>query len=297
MHAARCLVEVQGEAPVDCRYRGRLGRGGERRAQALVVVGDRVRIEGAGSDAVVVEVLPRRNELARMASRGRGVTHVFAANVDHAVVVASVASPPLRTGFVDRCLAAARFNDIDPVIVLNKVDLVAGPARDRVEEVRDVYERAGFPCFLVSVTCGEGLDGLFDLVRDRTSSVLGQSGVGKTSLLNALIPDLDLRIGDVSTSSGKGMHTTTGSRLFRLPTGGFIVDTPGVRAFALETMEPVQIALAYPEFEPYATQCKFGACTHVHEPKCAVRDAVEAGEIVDWRYDTYVRIVRSSDET
>lgn len=294
MHAARCVVETQGLEPVTCRYRGRLGRG-SRKAQALVVVGDRVRYQPAGEEGVVVEVLPRRTELARMASKGRGVTHVFAANVDRVVVVASVVSPPLRTGFIDRCLAAAQYSNISPIVVLNKVDLLTPPARAEIDEVRDVYAGVGFPCLLVSVLRDEGLTALGARLAGQTSAVLGQSGVGKTSLLNALIPGLELRTGEISASTGKGIHTTTRSRLFRLPGGGFVVDTPGVRAFGLEVMEPVEIALAYPEFAPHVSDCRFAACTHVHEPRCAVRAAVEAGEIVRWRYETYVRIVRAQD--
>jgi len=294
VHAARCVVDAGADEPLECRYRGRLAQGA-RKTQSLLVIGDRVRVEIDGADAVVAEVLPRENELSRQASRGRGVRHVFAANLDHALVLAAVAEPPLRTGFVDRCLASARVFDIDPIIALNKVDLLDAASREDVDAVARVYREAGFPCDLVSVATGEGIAALAGRLRGRTTVLVGQSGVGKTSLLNRLLPGSERRTAQVSEATGKGMHTTTSSRLFPLEGGGFLADTPGVRAFALEAMDPLQIALAYPEFEPFVASCRFRPCTHVHEPTCAVRAAVEAGEIATWRYETYVRIVEATE--
>jgi ribosome biogenesis GTPase len=294
VHSARCVVDSGDGEAIECRYKKRLGQT-DRKAQALVVVGDRVRYEPDGAAGVVFEVLPRRNALTRRASRGRAVTQIFAANVDHAVIVAAVAEPPLRIGFIDRCLASALVYDVAPIVVLNKADLLDEESRPRVESIRDVYKAAGFPTFLVSIARHEGLASLVATLVTRTSVVIGQSGVGKTTLLNALLPGLSQRTRSVSHATGKGMHTTTGSRLFRLPGGGFVVDTPGVRAFGLEPMEAVQIALAYPEFHAHVGDCRFSACTHLHEPGCAVRAAVDAGVVAGWRYATYARIVQSLD--
>jgi len=255
-----------------------------------------VRVEIDGEEGVINEILPRDNELARAIPGRQGLRHVFAANLDRVVVVASVLDPPLRTGFIDRCLAASHLNEIPGMIVINKIDLAAGVVESDVDAIVGVYRAAGLECLRVSVAEGTGLTALTDALRDRTSLVVGQSGVGKSSLINAIEPGLDLRVASVSEASGKGRHTTTASRLIRLGIGGYVVDTPGVRSFGLEPMDSPQVLLAYPEFAPYISSCRFSACTHVHEPGCGVREALGEGAITGWRYDNYVRIIGSMDE-
>lgn len=298
VHAARCRVAgPQGEI-VDCTYRKRLGRG-RRRETNVLVVGDHVRVELDDEDVggVVEEVLPRRNSLGRKATKRTGIRHVFAANLDQVLVVVAVRQPLLRTGFVDRCLAAAHGDDIPGVVVLNKVDLLSPSDRTEIEAVAADYVAATIPCLLVSVATGEGVDLIGGRLQGRVSAVVGPSGAGKSSLINAVQPGLRLRTGDISTHSAKGTHTTTASRLLPLDGGGHVVDTPGVRAFGLEEMGPPEILLAYPEFQPFVGACKFSACSHDHEPRCAVRAAAEAGSVPLWRYENYLRILHSMGES
>jgi len=295
VHAARCRVQGPDGDAIECTYRKRLGRG-RRRETNVLVVGDHVRYARTDDGGVVEEVLPRRNALGRKATKRTNMRHVFAANLDQALVVVAVRQPLLRTGFVDRCLAAAHRDDIPGVVVLNKVDLLEPDEHAEIDAVAEVYGSAGIPCHRVSVARGIGVDAIGARLRGRVSVVVGPSGAGKSSLINAIQPGLRLRTGEVSGSSAKGIHTTTSSRLLPLDGGGHVVDTPGVRAFGLEEMDPPEILLAYPELAAHAPDCKFSACTHDHEPGCAVRAAAEAGEVPRWRYQNYVRILHSIGE-
>ncbi len=294
VHAARCKVLVEGRT-VECRIRGRLALA-RRKERTILVVGDQVRLDLAGDDSVVTEVLPRSGELSRVPGRGRAIRHVLAANVDRVIVVAAAKRPALRTGFVDRCLAAAHVSDIPGCLCINKMDLLSDDESAVIDDVAAVYDGGGIPCRTTSATTGAGIDGLRELLVDRTSVFVGQSGVGKSTLLNTINPDLRLKTGGISEATLKGRHTTSASRLLDLGDGAFVVDTPGMRSFGLDEMTPAQVLLAYPEFAPYVPSCHFSACSHVHEPECAIRDAVEAGELAEWRYDNYCRIIGSMDE-
>lgn len=295
VHAARCRVQGDDGEAVDCTYRKRLGRG-RRRETNVLVVGDHVRYALTDDGGVVEEVLPRRNALGRKATKRTNMRHVFAANLDQALIVVAVRQPLLRTGFVDRCLAAAHRDDIAGVVVLNKIDLLDEAGRAEVDAVATVYAEAGIPIHRVSVVDGIGVDAVRDRLRGQVSVVVGPSGAGKSSLINAVQPGLRLRTGEVSESSAKGIHTTTSSRLLPLDGGGHVVDTPGVRAFGLEEMDPPDILLAYPELAAYAPDCRFSACSHDHEPACAIRAAAEAGAVPGWRYENYLRILHSIGE-
>ncbi len=226
----------------------------------------------------VLAVLPRRSVLARNDPRNPRNERVLAANVDVVVIVASVKSPPLRPGLIDRYLIATQNGNMLPVVVVNKIDLLEDP--HELDELK-AYEEIGVPVILCSTRDGRGLEQLRTLLEGKICVFTGHSGVGKSSLANALLPGLELRTGAVEH---KGRHTTTASTLHELPGGTQVIDTPGIKEFGIFGVEPQDLRHFFPEFEEFATKCNFSNCTHTHEPVCAVRDANLP------RYQTYVRI-------
>jgi ribosome biogenesis GTPase len=209
------------------------------------------------------------------------------------VVVSSVQDPYLKPGLIDRYLITAERHGIQAVVCLNKIDL-AEP--DDWQEVEEAYRGAGYPVLPCSAASGQGLDALRDILRDRVSVLSGQSGVGKSSLLNALDPALDLTVGDVARQTRKGRHTTTHSRLIPLCFGGYVADTPGIKEFTLWRMEGSEVGALYPDIRVWAPKCRFSNCTHTHEPDCAVEAAVEQGEISPLRYRTYLQVMETLHE-
>jgi ribosome biogenesis GTPase len=247
-----------------------------------VVVGDRVRYLAGGTPPfTLTEIEPRRTRLVR--SRG-AEEQVLCANVDLGVVVASAAEPPFKPRLVDRVLLAVQQGELEPVLVLNKIDL-AEPVE--VERMLAQYRGLDFPRIAVSATTGEGIEALIEVLRDKTSVFSGQSGVGKSSLLNRLGPDLDLATRDVYGPAGKGRHTTSASTLYRFPFGGAVVDTPGVRSFAL--FQPTENALRtfFPEIFEAGESCRFSNCRHGGDDGCAVPAAIAAGKISPDRLDSF----------
>jgi ribosome biogenesis GTPase len=244
------------------------------------VVGDIVRVD----EHRVLAALPRRTVLARTDPHNPNNQRALAANVDVVVIVASVHSPPLRTGLIDRYLIAAQNGSMEPVVVINKTDLLQD--QTELEELR-VYEGTGVPVILCSVKERRGLDDLLARLAGKTCVFTGHSGVGKSSLVNGLSPGLQLRTGEVEY---KGKHTTTSSTLHDLPNGTRMIDTPGIREFGIFGVEPGELRHFFPEFEEHALNCNFNDCTHTHEPVCAVRDANLP------RYTTYLRIYKSLSE-
>lgn len=259
-----------------------------------VVVGDRVEItvveqRGRERSGVIEAVLPRRGCLTRTYGQR---THTVAANVDQAVIVASLDEPPPKPHLIDRCIVAAHAGQITPVICLNKCDLDPPGADGRAGALLEVYEPLGYRCVVCSATAGQGIDAFQDVLRDKASVIVGQSGVGKSSLLNAVEPGLRLRTGEVSADTQKGRHITTTARLLKLSFGGYVVDTPGLRSFQLARVAPEDLEKHFVEIAPLVAGCRFPDCAHVHETGCAVRAAVEAGQIDAARYESYVRMLR-----
>ncbi len=250
-----------------------------------VVAGDRVlfRLDENVQlkEGMILRVEPRHGTLSR-AVRGR--RQVIVSNVDQLLVVASVAEPRLKPNLIDRLLVAAEKGRVRPIICINKIDLVE-PAN--LEPLVGVYSRMGYPVLLVSAKTGFGTDRLRRLVAGRESVVAGQSGVGKSSLLNAIDTNLHLRVGAVSEENEKGRHTTTTARLLALGCGGFVVDTPGMRGFELWDVIPEEVAGYYRDLRPYVSLCRFPDCTHTHEDDCAVKDAVTDGRLDERRYESY----------
>ena len=284
-------VRHDGET-VRCRMRGRLRLQG-RRSTNPVVVGDEVACEADdGGDYVIADIAPRRNYVIRRASNLSKESHIIAANVDQALLMASLRSPETPTEFVDRFLVTCEAYKVPVTILLSKLDLQDAEA---VAEFRAVYEGAGYRVLEVSVREGRGVEEVRELLAGRTALVSGNSGVGKSTLIQAIDPSLDIRTGEISESHHKGRHTTTFSTMYPLAGGGAVIDTPGIKGFGLIDIDEAELWHYFPEMMRVAPACRFYNCTHTHEPGCAVTEAVKAGEIAWPRYESYLKI-RDEDE-
>ena len=254
-----------------------------------LAVGDDVVLERdeRNSDWVITEILERRSKLARRAPGGARGERVIAANIDQVVVVFAAANPEPHPRMLDRFLVIAEGNDLKARIIINKIDLVdIAATRERFAD----YTRAGYPLHFTSVKRGDGLEEVRDTLAGRVSVLSGPSGVGKSSLMNTLFPGLNLRVGEISESVNKGRHTTVGAMLHPLPGGGAVVDTPGLREVGMWGLDPDALDVCFPELRPYLNQCRFRDCTHAVEPGCAVRAALEAGEVSRARWESYLKL-------
>lgn len=262
-----------------------------------VAVGDVVNFE-AEADAVedislenpaaITSVEPRRNYIIRKSTNLSRQSHIIAANLDRAFIIATIDFPEIKLPFLDRILVTCEVYNVPVTIVLNKVDLYHESHKEMLEAFHEIYEGAGYPVMEVSALTGEGIETLREACRGHVSLFSGVSGVGKSSLIKALDPSLDPRVGEISDVHLQGKHTTTFYEMYSLASGGFIVDTPGLRGFGLVDLKKEEIALYFPEMLNAAQDCRFTPCTHTHEPGCAVKDAVEAGEISYERYSSYL---------
>lgn len=269
--------------------RGRLKLAG--RAVKLAV-GDHVLVEPPASQSVedaytIEQILPRRSALARRAPGAKHAERIVASNVDQVLIVFAAARPEPNERMLDRFLAIAEGSELPARIVINKMDLVDAPAtRERFA----LYARLGYPTHFTSCKRGDGLVDVAPTLPDRTSVLAGPSGVGKSSLMNALYPGLELRVADISDSVNKGRHTTVGAYIHPLPDGAYVVDTPGLREVGLWGLPASALDTCFPEFRPYLGNCRFGDCAHDTEPDCAVRDATSSGAIDAERYESYRRM-------
>ena len=280
-------------ATVRCRIRGRLRLKGVR-STTPVVVGDEVVCEAdEGGDYVIADILPRRNYVIRRASNLSKESHIIAANVDQALLMASLRSPETPTEFVDRFLVTCEAYKVPVTILLSKIDLQDAEA---VAEFRAVYEGAGYRVLEVSARKGLGVEEVRELLTGRTTLVSGNSGVGKSTLIQAIDPSLDIRTGEISESHHKGRHTTTFSTMYPLAGGGAGIDTPGIKGFGLIDIDEAELWHYFPEMMRAAPGCRFYNCTHTHEPGCAVVEAVKAGEIAWPRYESYLKILDEDEK-
>ena len=263
-----------------------------------VAVGDNVELSEPGPDGVafITAIEPRRNYIIRRASNLSKEAHIIASNIDQACLIVSLAEPATSTTFIDRFLATAEAYRIPAVIVINKTDILLGEpdGRQLLDAVSYLYSSIGYPVIECSAATGFGIDTLREVLAGKVSLLSGNSGVGKTSLINRLIPGLDLRTAAISSSHHTGMHTTTFSEMFPLPGGGAIIDTPGVKGFGTIDFEPAEVGHFFPEIFTESKNCRYGDCTHTHEPGCAVVDAVADSRIAQSRYASYISIL---DET
>lgn len=279
------VVRTAGGETHEAALRGRL----KQESGSKLAVGDDVMLasDGAGGSWAIEAILPRRSVLARRTPGGGYGERIVVANVDQVIVVFAAAQPEAHPRMIDRFLVIAEANDLGAHVVVNKVDLVdAAAARERFAD----YARAGYVVHYTSVRTGAGLPELHAALLGRTSAVSGPSGVGKSSLLNALYPGLDLRVGAVSDAVQKGRHTTVGAWLHPLPDGGFVADTPGLREVGFWGLSSAALDRCFPEFGPYLGTCRFADCTHRMEPACAVHEAVKRGDVSAARYESYLRL-------
>ena len=280
-----------GPFPAVLRGKVRLEKSG---ATNPVAVGDRVlySLEGTVADeqhpAVITEVLPRKNYVIRRSTNLSRQQHIIASNLDRALLVVTLYFPEIKLPFLDRLLVTCEVYGVQAVIVLNKMDLYRELAPEQVEDFCRIYRGAGYEVIECSALTGEGMDELRAICSQGTSLVSGESGVGKSSVIKALDPSLDPKIGRISEAHLQGKHTTSLYEMYPLSGGGFIVDTPGLRGFGLVDLEKEEIAKYFPEMLRVADNCRFIPCTHTHEPGCAVKAAVDAGLISPERYNSYL---------
>ena len=264
-----------------------------------VAVGDKVTFEAdvpeesidnitLENPAAITAVHPRKNYIIRKSTNLSRQSHIIAANLDRAFIIATIDYPEVKLPFLDRILVTCEVYNIPVTIVLNKVDLYRESHAEMLEAFHEIYEGAGYPIIEVSALTGEGVDVLREACKGHVSLFSGVSGVGKSSLIKALDPSLDPKVGEISDVHLQGKHTTTFYEMYSLASGGFIVDTPGLRGFGLVDLKKEEIALYFPEMLRVSENCRFAPCTHTHEPGCAVKEAVEAGEISYDRYSSYL---------
>ena len=281
---------------VECKIKGNFRLKGIRSTNP-VAVGDNVEIalnsEGA---AFITHIEERRNYIIRKSQNLSKQSHILAANVDQAFLIVTVNYPQTSTTFIDRFLASAEAYSVPVVLVFNKCDILSDDERHYQQSMIHLYETIGYECREVSATTGEGVDGLHALLKGKITLLSGNSGVGKSTLINKILPEANLRTAEISDAHNTGMHTTTFSEMLELPEGGYIIDTPGIKGFGTFNMEPEELTSYFPEIFHFSKGCKFSNCTHTHEPGCAVLKAIDDHYIAQSRYQSYLNMLEDKDE-
>ncbi|MDZ7715427.1 MAG: ribosome small subunit-dependent GTPase A [Balneolaceae bacterium] len=281
---------------IECRLPGRF-RLGDNDMTNPIAVGDYVEIsindDGTGT---IEEIKDRRNYITREATHGRQGEQLLASNLDLAIVMQSVRKPKIKEGFINRFLVMCEAYELTPLIVINKMDLADEKAQNYVKQLGELFEDLGYSFITTSIKDEPSLEKLKSFLKGKTSAIIGPSGVGKTSVINHLDPNIDRPTGEISDYSNKGKHTTTFAKLLALEFGGYLVDTPGIRELGLVNIEPWELSLFFPEMLEARNECKFNNCTHSHEPKCGVIQAFEEGNIDAGRYESYLQILESLEK-
>jgi ribosome biogenesis GTPase / thiamine phosphate phosphatase len=281
---------------IQCRLRGKMKIKGMKVTNPIAV-GDRVAFEPekTGETGIIQDILPRDNYIIRKSVHKTAHGHILAANIDQAVLIATLAFPRTSVGFIDRFLVSAESFRIPTAIIFNKQDILDEAAGEFQQQLAGVYEAIGYRCLFTSVTQQRNIDAFRQLLTGKISLLSGHSGVGKSSLVNQVAPDLKLRTGEVSTFANKGVHTTTFAEMFEIADHTFIIDTPGIKELGLMDMEKEELSHYFPEMRDRLNACKYHNCIHVHEPGCAVRDAAYNGTIAESRYLSYLSMLEDYD--
>lgn len=289
-------VETKNGAVMDCRIKGKF-RTKDIKTTNPIAVGDHVEIkpEPDLDTGVITALHERRNYIIRKSVNLSKQAQIIAANLDQALLVVTLASPRTSLGFIDRFLVTAEAYDIPAGLIFNKLDLFSDEGLEILSEYEAIYTNIGYPCYEVSALEGINLEQINELLKDKVTLLSGHSGVGKSTLINNLIPGIGLKTGAVSDWSDKGQHTTTFAEMHRLPEGGYLIDTPGIRELGIIDIEQQELGHFFPEIRARMNDCRFNNCRHINEPGCAVMAAVEEGEIEPSRYDSYLSIYHRND--
>lgn len=289
-------VLTDGGNTIDCKIKGNFRLKGIRSTNP-VAVGDRVEIvRNHEGTAFITNICDRRNYIIRKSSNLSKQSHIIAANVDQAFLIVTVKYPETSTTFIDRFLASAEAYSVPVTLVFNKVDLLQDDERRYLDMMVTLYETVGYDCLKVSAETKEGMDCLLPLLKDKITLFSGNSGVGKSTMLNFIVPGAELRTAEISDAHNTGMHTTTFSEMLPLTDGGWVIDTPGIKGFGTFNMEPEEICGYFKEIFKFSKGCRFNNCTHTHEPGCAVRKAVEEHYIAESRYVSYLSMLEDKEE-
>lgn len=280
----------------ECRLRGKFKISGSKSTNPLSV-GDHVdfMIEPDQGKGIITSIEERKNYIIRKATNLSRQTHIIAANLDQAMIIATLAEPRTSTGFIDRFLVTCEAYSIPAVIVFNKTDLYDEESLEYLDQLLEMYRQAGYPGLKVSATERENLDAFGDILRNKTTLLGGHSGVGKSTLINTIEPGLNLKVQAISQAHLKGRHTTTFAEMFQLGHGGFIIDTPGIKEFGLVDFEPWELSHYFPEMRELFNKCRFDNCTHHNEPGCRVKEEVQNGRISILRYQNYLNMLLGED--
>jgi ribosome biogenesis GTPase len=281
---------------INCRIKGKF-RTLDIKTTNPIAVGDHVDIELEPDQetGLITFLHPRKNYIIRKSINLSKQAQIIAANLDQAFLIVTLASPRTSLGFIDRFLVTAEAYDIPAKLIFNKLDLFSEEGLEILEEYQSIYEKAGYPCYSVSAIKETNLDQIRDLLKDKVTLVSGHSGVGKSTLINALLPGKELKTGEISDWSDKGKHTTTFAEMFQLPFGGYLIDTPGIRELGVFDIEKQELGRLFPEIRKLMSSCRFHNCRHINEPGCSVLNALENGELESSRYDSYLSIYNDNN--